>query len=49
MTYPISNYETYKENVTTFTVASAADMVKLADISKSDSLEGKTIITYRRV
>lgn len=49
MTYPISNYETYKENVTTFTVASAADMVKLADISKSDSLEGKTIIMLNNI
>ena len=49
VSYPITEYAAYKDTVTTFTVASAADMVKLAEISKSDSLEGKTILMLNSI
>ena len=48
VTYSINDYETDKE-ITTFTVASAADMVKLAEVSKADSLEGKTILMLNSI
>ena len=42
--YSIKDFDTYKDTATTFSVANASDMEKLAELSKSNTFEGKTII-----